>query len=50
MQLSEGMQVNLNVTGADFDIVHSAQAGFNVQPADIVKVYIVDDLTNDIDF
>lgn len=50
VQLSEGIQVNLNVTGADFDIVHSAQAGFNVKPADVVKVYIVDDLTNDIDF
>ncbi len=49
VQLSEGTQIDLNVTGADFDTVHSAQAGFYVKPADVVKVYIVDDLTNDID-
>ncbi|MDD3654509.1 MAG: fibronectin type III domain-containing protein [Desulfotomaculaceae bacterium] len=45
-----GVQINLNATGADFDSVHSATAGFNVQAGDVIKVYIVDDLTNAIDF
>ncbi len=43
-----GVQLSLNVTKADFDQVNAAQAGFNVQSGDIVKVYIVDDLTNDV--
>ncbi|MDH7574116.1 MAG: DUF1533 domain-containing protein, partial [Clostridia bacterium] len=41
-----GVQASLNATKADFDLVAEAQAGFNVQPGDVVKVYIVDDLTN----
>lgn len=45
-----GAQLSLNVTKADFDAVQTAQAGFNVQPGDVVKAYIVDDLTNDINF
>jgi hypothetical protein len=42
-----GVQLSINVTKADFDQVNTAQAGFNVQQNDMVKVYIVDDLTND---
>jgi hypothetical protein len=45
-----GVQASLNATKADFDLVAEAQAGFNVQPGDVVKVYIVDDLTNALDF
>ncbi|TEB15757.1 Kappa-carrageenase precursor [Pelotomaculum sp. FP] len=45
-----GSQLALNATRADFDQVEIAQAGFNVQPGDVIKVYIVDDLTNAIDF
>ncbi|MDD3652586.1 MAG: PKD domain-containing protein [Desulfotomaculaceae bacterium] len=45
-----GAQLSINVTKADFDVVSTAQAGFNVQPDDVIKVYIVDDLTNDINF
>lgn len=33
---------------ADFDLVGRAQAGFKVQAGDVVKVFIMDDLTNDI--
>ena len=47
--LRNGVQLGINVTKADFDIVDTAQAGFNVKPGDIVKVYLVDDLTNGID-
>ena len=41
------VQLSLNVTRADFDLVGQAQSGFNVQAGDVVKVYIVDDLTKD---
>ncbi len=44
--LRKGAQLSLNVTHADFDTVHAAQAGFNVLPGDIVKACIVDQLTN----
>ncbi len=42
-------QIGLNATGADFDLVDTAQAGFNVQPGDVIKVFIVDELTNAVD-
>jgi len=44
-----GSQLGLNATGADFDQVDTAQAGFNVQSGDVIKVYIVDELTNAVD-
>lgn len=44
-----GAQLSVNVTKADFDLLNAAQAGFNVQAGDIVKVYMVDDLTNALD-
>lgn len=49
VHLREGLQLSINVTRADFDLLDEAQAGFNVQAGDIVRVYIVDDLTNDLD-
>ena len=39
-----GVQVGFNASAADFDITGSDTAGFNVQPGDIIKVYIVDEL------
>jgi len=39
-------QMTINVTKADFDSVGAAQAGFNVLAGDVVKTYVVDDLTN----
>ena len=47
--LREGKQINLNSIKADFDAqeMKTAKSGFNVKPGDIVKIYIVDDLTND---
>ncbi|TEB07055.1 hypothetical protein Psch_00596 [Pelotomaculum schinkii] len=47
--LRDGVQLSLNITKADFDLVAEAQSGFNVQAGDMVKVFIVDDLTNDVD-
>lgn len=44
-----GSQLALNALQADFDVVTEAQAGFNVQPGDIIKAYIIDQLTNDPD-
>lgn len=48
--LTGGVQKAINTTVADFDLVSGAQAGFNVSPGDMVKVFIVDALTNAIDF
>ena len=42
----DGIQRSINATRADFDLVPFAQAGFNVDPGDVVKVFIVDVLTN----
>ncbi len=44
--LRNGSQLQINSTVADFDEVDTAQAGFNVQAGDVIKVYIVDELTN----
>ncbi|WP_034638866.1 ligand-binding sensor domain-containing protein [Desulfofalx alkaliphila] len=41
-----GSQLGINATRADFDVVKRAQAGFNVQPGDVIKAYIVDELIN----
>jgi PKD repeat protein/DMSO/TMAO reductase YedYZ molybdopterin-dependent catalytic subunit len=45
-----GSQLALNATRADFDVVGTAQAGFNTKSGDVIKAYIVDNLTNAIDF
>ncbi len=50
VHIRDGVQLNINVTKADFDVVNIAQAGFNVKAGDVIKVYIVDDLNNDINF
>jgi len=47
--LRNGSQLELNATGADFDEVETAQAGFNVKAGDVIKVYLVDELTNAVD-
>ena len=39
-------QLGINATRADFETVRDAQAGFNVEAGDVIKVYIVDQLTN----
>ena len=48
VHLRGGLQLSINVTRADFDLLDEAQAGFNVQSGDVVRVYMVDDLTNDV--
>lgn len=50
VHLKDGIQGEISATKADFDTVNIAKAGFNVNEGDVIKVYIVDDLTNDIDF
>ncbi len=40
-------QLQLNALVAEFDVANTAKAGFNVQPGDVIKVYIVDRLTNE---
>lgn len=50
VHLTNGIQLELNAARADFDLVNTASAGFNVQVGDVVKVYLVDDLTNATDF
>ena len=45
--LRDNIQLQLNALEADFDKVRAAKAGFNVNPGDVIKVYIVDELTND---
>lgn len=41
------LQLGISASVADFDVVNKAKAGFNVNPGDVVKAYIVDQLTND---
>lgn len=50
VHLRNGTQLSMNATSADFDSTNRAKAGFNVQASDVIKAYIVDDLTNDQDF
>lgn len=47
--LRNGTQLGLSVSKADFDLAATAQAGFNVKPGDVIRAYLVDDLTNDAD-
>ena len=49
-QLRDGVQLRINSLTADFDVVEAAQAGFNVEDGDIIKVYLVDDLNSALDF
>lgn len=44
--LRNGSQLQVSSTRADFDQVDIAQAGFNVETGDVIKIYIVDELTN----
>lgn len=44
--LRNGRQLQVNSTRADFDQVDTAQAGFNVETGDVIKIYVVDELTN----
>ena len=46
VHFKDGVQRSINTIRADFDLVSLAQAGFNVDPDDLVKVFIVDELTN----
>ncbi len=43
------IELECNATVADFDLTQNAKAGFNVQPGDVIKVYLLDCLSNAID-
>lgn len=45
-QFRNGVQIALGTVNADFDQQAEAVVSFNVQPDDVVKVHIVDTLTN----
>lgn len=44
--LRNDVQIGFSITKADFDIAEKAGAGFNVQAGDIIKIYVVDELSN----
>ena len=44
-----GIELERNATVADFDVVNNAEVGFNVQAGDLIKVYVLDCLSNAID-
>jgi hypothetical protein len=46
----DGLQLSLNTSRGDFGLIDGGGAGFNVSAGDIIKVYMVDQLTNDINF
>lgn len=50
VHLRNGLQLELNATKADLDMVNTAAAGFNVLEGDLIKVYVIDNLTNSVDF
>lgn len=50
VHLRNDAQLELNASRADFDLVQAASAGFNVLAGDVVKVYLVDELSNASDF
>ncbi len=43
------LQVGFSAVRADFDEMHSAQAAFNIQEGDIIKVFLFDNLNNNND-
>lgn len=47
VHLRNGMQLGLATVTADFDTADGAQVAFNVRPGDVVKAYLVDNVTND---
>lgn len=48
--LRNNIQRGLNTISADFDASwFSVKAGFNVEPGDFIKIFMVDELTNDLD-
>lgn len=49
VHLRNGVQIDLNVVKADFDAINKVQSGFNVLPGDVIKAYIVDNLSYEVD-
>jgi len=48
--LRDNMQQSLNSIKANSDMEKmNAEAGFNIEPGDVIKIYMVDELTNETD-
>lgn len=47
VHIRNGKQIGFSFLKADFDTVNTAGAAFNVKAGDIIKVYIVDSISND---
>ena len=48
VQTRGGVQIGIGYVKADFDVVDSAGAAFNVKPGDVVKAYVVDGLNSSV--
>ena len=46
IHIRNGAQKGFSFNEADYDTVHASGAAFNVQPGDVIEVYIVDALSN----
>ena len=46
VHMRKGVQIGFSFLADDFDSDGDAGVGFNVQPGDIIKVYIIDELSN----
>ena len=46
VQQRAGVQIGYSFVKADFDAVSNAGVGFNVSPGDIIRVYVVDAISN----
>lgn len=46
VQIRNGQEINFSFVRNDFDTAGIVQAAFNVRPGDVVKVYILDSLSN----
>ena len=46
IHIRNGVQIGFSFNEADYDTVHISGAAFNVQPGDVIEVYVVDALSN----
>ena len=47
VHIRNGEQIGISANFADYDTIPTAMAAFNVKPDDVIKVYIVDDISSD---
>ena len=46
VHMRDQRQLELNAVKADFDIVQTVKSGFGVNQGDVIKIYVLDELTN----